>query len=418
MHSYKSDFPLLSSPERQKLVYLDSAATAQKPQVVLDTITEYYTTSNANVHRGVHTLSEMSTTAWEKSRETIAAFFGADSEELILTRNTTEAINGVAYGWADRQLRQNDVIVTTLLEHHSNFVVWQEVARRTGARLEVAGVTDRGRLDLADLEQKLQLPGVKLVALTHVSNTLGTLVPVAKVVKMVRQFAPAARVLVDGAQSAPHLPINFRELDVDFFAFSGHKLYGPMGIGGLLVRRSLLQSEELRPWFFGGGMIGEVRLEGTTFAESLIDRFTPGTPDVASAVGLAAACQYLTEIGMASVASQDGELVQYAIAALEKAPHIRLIGPTTFDESDNKNGIDRVGSVAFLYEGVHAHDVAQILDSEGVAVRSGHHCTMPLHEHCGWPATVRASFGIYNSTTDIDALVNALTKVATIFRHA
>ena len=222
-HTIKRDFPIFSQADRdQPLVYLDSAATAQKPQQVIDAQSAYYTTSNANVHRGVHHLSEVSTTAWEKSRETIARFFGAQTDELILVRNTTEAINGVAYGWADRQLHAGDVIVTTLLEHHSNFVVWQEVARRTGCSVSVVGVTADGRLDLSDLEQKLRQPNVKLVAFTHVSNTLGTLLPLVKVVELVRACAPKARILVDGAQSAPHLPMDFHELGIDFFACSGH----------------------------------------------------------------------------------------------------------------------------------------------------------------------------------------------------
>jgi len=286
------------------------------------------------------------------------------------------------------------------------------VAKRTGCSLAVVGVTDDGRLDVADLERKLQLSNVKLVALVHVSNTLGSLLPLMKVQKLIAKYAPTARVLLDGAQSAPHLPIDFHQLGVDFFAFSGHKLYGPMGSGGLLVRKELLTSEEMQPWYFGGGMIGEVRIGETSFAESLSDRFTPGTPDVASAVGLAAACDYLSGIGMSLVADTHRELTTYALEKLSSVPQVQIIGPTTFTET-----VDRIGSVTFIYKGVHAHDVAQILDSEGVAVRSGHHCTMPLHEHFGWAATVRASFGIYNSTDDIDRLVAALAKVKQVFHH-
>ncbi len=409
----KSDFPIFSQqPSGKPLIYLDSAATTQKPQVVIDAISQYYQTSNANVHRGVHHLAEVSTDVWETSRATIAQFFGANADELIMVRNTTEAINGVAYGWGDYNLSTDDVIVTSILEHHSNFVVWQEVARRTGCSVQVAGVTDDGRLDLSDLEKKLQIPRVKLLAITHVSNTLGTVTPLQKVVELVRQHAPTARILVDGAQSAPHLPINFHDLGVDFFVFSGHKLYGPMGSGGLLVRQALLDSEEMHPWFFGGGMIDEVRLSGTTFAEPISDRFTPGTPDVASAAGLAAACLYLSQIGMHEVAEAEQKIVEYALQQLSQIPQIQIVGATQFEST-----IDRVGSVTFLYEGVHAHDVAQILDSEGVAVRSGHHCTMPLHEQFGWPATVRASFGVYTTVADIDCLVTALAKVPKIFHH-
>lgn len=409
----RKDFPMFSQSISVKpLVYLDSAATAQKPQVVLDAISNYYATSNANVHRGVHHLSELSTTVWEDSKKTIASFFNADTDELVMVRNTTEAINGVAYGWADHHLKAGDTIVTSLLEHHSNFVVWQEVAKRTGCSLAIVGLTDDGRLDLEDLEKKLQLPNVKLVALVHVSNTLGTLLPLMKVMEKVKQYAPTARVVIDGAQSAPHIPIDFHQLGVDFFAFSGHKLYGPMGSGGLLIRKELLTTEEMKPWLFGGGMIGEVRIGETSFAESLSDRFTPGTPDVASAVGLAAACNYLSVLGMSQVALADQKIVEYTLSQLAALPQVTVLGPTTFTD-----GFDRIGSVNFLYKRVHAHDVAQILDSENVAVRSGHHCTMPLHEHFGWAATVRASFGMYTTTDDIDRIVSALGKVQQVFRH-
>lgn len=413
----KKDFPTFSQLVHGKpLVYLDSAATTQKPQAVIDAISNYYATSNANVHRGVHHLSEVSTTAWEDSRQLIAQFFGADVNELIMVHNTTEAINGVAYGWADRNLKAGDVIVTSLLEHHSNFVVWQEVAKRVGCSLVVVGITADGRLDLAEFEKQLRLPNVKLIALSHVSNVLGTVLPLMKVMTMVKQLAPTARVLIDGAQSAPHLPIDFHQLGIDFFAFSGHKLYGPMGSGGLLVRKKLLKTEELRPWLFGGGMIESVSRDETTFADSLSDRFTAGTPDVASAVGLAAACDYLTKIGMRAVADHDATLVAYAYQELEKISQVRLVGPVPASVSTPER-YTRIGSVAFVYESVHAHDVAQVLDSEGVAVRSGHHCTMPLHEHFDWVATVRASFGIYTSKNDIDQLVSTLAKVQQIFRH-
>lgn len=411
--NYAQDFPILATQvDGKPLVYLDSAATSQKPNVVIDAVSNYYATSNANVHRGVHSLSEVSTSVWEESRKTIAQFFGADVDELILVRNTTEAINGVAYGWADHNLKADDVILTSIAEHHSNFVVWQQVAKRTGASVVTVGVTADGRLDLLDLEKKLQLGGVKLVALAHVSNVLGTLLPTVKVMEIVRKHAPSARVLLDGAQSAPHIPVDFHKLGVDFFAFSGHKMYGPMGVGGLLVRKELLATNEMQPWAFGGGMIDEVHLETTTFSESINDRFTAGTPDVASAVGLAAACEYLSAIGIQVVADHDKELVRYALEKLGSVPKVKIAGPTTFSDT-----VDRVGSVTFIYEGVHAHDVAQILDSEGVAVRSGHHCAMPLHEQFGWAATIRASFGVHSSTDDIDKLVTALAKVERIFHH-
>ena len=410
----KADFPILQRTVNGKpLVYLDNAATSQKPLQVIEAISEYYRSHNANVHRGVHALADESTTAWEESRLTIASYFAAEPDELILVRNTTEAINGVAYGWADHNLHQGDVILTSLMEHHSNLVVWQQVSKRTGARLEYISLTPEGRLDLDDLEDKMDAfkTSVKLVALTHVSNTLGVVNPLETVLQLIKAKAPHARVLVDGAQSAPHLPINFASLSVDFFIFSGHKMLGPMGVGGLLVKKELLDKQELKPWLFGGGMISEVYCDKTTFHADSTELFTAGTPDVASAVGLAAACKYLNNIGMQQIAEYDSILVEYALEKLSEVRQLELVGPVT--SQDGK--LDRVGSVAFMYKGVHSHDVAQILDSEGVAVRSGHHCTMPLHTHFNWQATTRASFQIYNSQQDIDQLVDALEKVQKIF---
>lgn len=409
----KSDFPILSRQVNGKpLVYLDNAATSQKPRQVVEAITHYYYTSNANVHRGVHTLSDESTQAWEKSRTIIANFFGADSDELIITRNTTEAINGVAYGWADQHLQTGDVILTTPMEHHSDLVVWQQVCKRTGAQIEYMGLDTSGRLKISELEEYCKNPALKLVALTHVSNALGTKNPVEKIVKTLKSLRPDIKVLIDGAQSAPHMPVNFHDLGADFFVFSGHKMLGPMGVGGLLVSKELLTNNEFMPWLFGGGMIATVDKHTTTFAESLSDRFTAGTPDVASAVGLATACEYLQKLDMRHVAAHDEELVLYTIEQLKMVTGVTLIGPTQALADQN---LDRVGSVSFLYPGVHAHDVAQVLDNEGIAVRSGHHCTMPLHTMFDWQATLRVSFQVYNSKADVDALVAGLKKVATIF---
>ncbi len=412
----KRDFPILRRQVSGKpLVYLDNAATSQKPRQVIEVMTKFYEQHNANVHRGVHTLSDESTEAWESARQTIAGFFGADEMELILTRNTTESLNGVAYGWADHRLRPGEVILTSILEHHSNLVVWQEVAKRTGAVVEYVGLTDDGKLDLADLEVKLDSGKVKLVSLTQVSNTLGAVVDLSRVREIIEaRYQPGERprVVVDGAQAVPHLPVDFAKLGVDFYAASGHKLLGPMGSGILLVKKELLESEEMQPWFFGGGMIAEVSTEATVFSENLVDRFTPGTPDVASAVGLAAACRYLDSLGMEQVTAHDLELVAYALSELQKVPEIKLIGPL---EAGNLAAPDRLGSVAFLHQHAHAHDVAQVLNSEGVAVRSGHHCAMPLHTANEWIATTRASFQVYNSKKDIDALILALEKVTKIF---
>lgn len=412
------DFPLLTASEREKpLIYLDSAATSQKPSVVLNAIQEYYMTSTANVHRGVHALSDASTKAWESSRKKIAQFVGAADEELIITRNATESLNGVAYGWADYHVQAGDVIITTYLEHHANIVPWQEVCRRTGARLEFVGLqAETGRLDLASLKKLLVSYGdkVALVCCTQVSNVLGTVVPIAAVVDLVREIygSQGPKIVIDGAQAVPHIPVNFADLDVDFYAFSGHKMLGPMGVGGLVVRKALLDSGEFHPWLFGGGMIAEVHIDHTVFHPDVRERFTPGTPDVASAVGLAAACDYLSQLSMTAVATHDSQLVAYALEQLQLISQVKLIGPVVADAGAP---LDRCGSVAFTYTGVHAHDVAQILDSEGVAVRSGHHCTMPLHELCHWQATVRASFAVYTTRSDIDAMCAALHTVAKVF---
>lgn len=407
----KKDFPiLLEHIQGKPLIYLDNAATTQKPQAVIDAIVDYYQHANANVHRGVHQLSERSTQLWEDSRRAVAEFFGASDEELIITRNTTEALNTIAYGWGDQHVQAGDLLIATEMEHHSNLVPWQELAFRRQATLQLIPVDEHGRLDMEWLSEivKKEKNRIKLIALAHVSNTLGTLNPIEKIVTLLDSYSSTERplLIVDGAQAAPHLPIHFDKMGVDCWAFSGHKMLGPMGIGGLFVRSELLRSNLFMPALFGGGMIQTVATTSATYAESAIDRFTAGTPDVASLVGLAAACQYLTTLQMTEVAAHDQQLVQYALQKLPENPRVQLIGPV---------GSDRVGSVAFTYEGVHAHDVAQILDSEGIAARSGHHCTMPLHEKFGWAGTVRISFQVYNSETDIDAVWEALKKVDAIF---
>lgn len=407
----KADFPIFNQLVHGKpLVYLDSAATTQKPQVVLDALIKYYTTSNANVHRGVHTLSDASTTALENARGVVTRFFGAQRQELIWMQNTTQACNAVAYGWGAHVLKSGDVIVVSVLDHHSNIVTWQQLALRTGATVVFCDITQDGLLDLDSLESTMRAHGqaIKLLALPHISNTLGTVVSVEAVVKLRNQHAPQARILIDGAQAAGHIPVDFHKLGVDFYAFSGHKMYGPMGSGGLLVRTQLLESGEMQPWLFGGGMIAEVRESHATFHDDLVERFTAGTPDVASAVGLATACEYLSDLGRENVAQHSADLVQYALKKLQSIPAVEIAGSL---ESEK-----RIGSVAFVYRGVHAHDVAQVLDSEGIAVRSGHHCTMPLHLKKGWIATTRASFGVYSTLEDIDALVDGLAKVARVFK--
>lgn len=411
-NALQADFPILRRKvHNMPLIYLDNAATSQKPEVVIGAISEYYRHHNANVHRGVHQLGDESTQAFHTARRRIAAFLGAQVEELIVVRNTTEAANQVAYTWGAAHITPGDAIISTEMEHHSNLVPWQELARRQGAELVFIQVTPDGQLDLNHYQQLLTEYGekVKLLAFTHVSNTLGTLNPVADIVSLTRQHQRQTKsrvaIFIDGAQAAPHLPVLFDDLDVEFYAISAHKMLGPMGMGGLLIKQELLS--DLTPFLFGGGMINEVSLETTSLAEDLEDRFTAGTPDVAGLVGWAAACDYLSQFSWSELLDHDQALVEYTLTQLKQFPQVQIIGPTDVTR--------RVGSVAFVYQGVHAHDVGQILDSVGVAVRSGHHCTMPLHTKFGWQATVRVSFQLYNTTADVDAVVTGLKKVQTIF---
>lgn len=416
----KSDFPIFKRKINGKeLVYLDNSATSQKPQVVIDAISDYYKNHVSNVHRGVHKLADESTDLFENGKTQIAKFFGARKNELIFVRNTTEAINGVAYGWGEQAVVSGDVILVTTLDHHSNIVVWQELAKRKSARLIFIKVTKDGTLDSLDLSEKLNRfsQQIKLFAFPHVSNALGTVLPVKEIVRLVKQSNSAIRILVDAAQSVPHMPIDFSKFGVDFYTFSGHKMLGPMGIGGLLVREVLLKTGEMQPWFFGGGMISEVHESHTQFHEDLSERFVAGTPDVASVIGLTVACEYLQELGMQNVLVHNIKLVNYALQEISKLENIIIVGPSFENNpklNSNIKNPNRVGSVSFLYKGVHAHDVAQVLDNEGIAVRSGHHCTMPLHTSQNWIATTRASFQVYNSKKDVDALVDGLKKVSKI----
>lgn len=400
----KKDFPIFEHPHPsgKPFVFLDSASTSQKPRQVLKAITTFYEKDCANVHRGVYALADRSTQAFEDARLTIASFFKAPASALLLTRNTTEALNWIVPMWLADRLDSTKSMIVTEMEHHSNFVPWQEICRKTGARLKVVSVREDGTLDLDQLETLMDF-SVVAIAVSHVSNVLGTLNPIQQIQKIAQHYG--AEVIVDGAQSAPHLPIDFQDSGVAFFAFSGHKMLGPMGIGGLLVRPDVLKV--CRPALFGGGMIDQVGMDQTTFAD-IPDKFIPGTPDVASAVGLASACTFLTHLGMEKVRDHDASLVRVSLETLRSVPDVQIIG--TLDVAQ------RVGSVAFLYAGVHGHDVAQILDSQGIAVRSGHHCTMPLHKKFGWPATVRASFSVYNSEQDLHALAEGLSKVRSIFR--
>ena len=407
----RQDFPILTCEVHDKpLIYLDNGATSQKPNQVIDAISDYYRNHNANVHRGVHQLGDESTQLFHKSRRTIAHFFGAESDELVVVRNTTEAINQIAYSWGDQHLQADQVILTTELEHHSNMVPWQQLAHRKAARVMHVPVLENGLLDQDVFQHILNDEQVALFVCSHVSNTLGTRNPVEQMSEQLKQKHPNAKILIDGAQAAPHLAIHFDHSPFDFYAVSAHKMLGPMGVGALLVKRAVL--EQLSPFLFGGGMINEVTLDDATWADDIEDRFTAGTPDVAGLVGWAAACEYLKAIGMKEVEEYDNTLVRAAVKKLSKVPEVQVVGII-----DSAHLAQRVGAVSFLYKEIHAHDVGQILDSEGVAVRTGHHCTMPLHHKFGWPATVRVSFQIYNTVEELDVLVEALEKVKKVFRR-
>lgn len=400
----KKDFPIfLRTINDKPLVYLDSAATSQKPRQVLDAERSYYEHYNANVHRGAHTLGDEATRLLAESRQAVARFVGAPkTEEIIFVRNTTEAINLVAYAWGLDNLKKGDVVLSTLMEHHANLVPWQEVARRMGAKLELVGLTKDGQVDMDDYKAKLKLKP-RMVTFTHVSNALGTINPAIEMTKLAHKAG--ALVLIDGAQAVSHMSVDIQAIGCDFYAFSGHKMLGSMGIGVLWGKKEIL--ERMSPFLTGGGMISEVYPDHAMWAE-LPDKFEAGTPNVAGAVGLKTAIEYLEKLGMGDVRKHDQEIIDYALNQLYKVRNLVILGPN--------NSIVRSGSVSFEYQGVHAHDVATILDSEGVAVRSGHHCTMPLHNYLNVAASIRASFNVYTTKSDIDALVLALGKVKEVFK--
>ena len=401
----RADFPILAEQVHgHPVVYLDNAASTQKPLAVLEAMERFYRTQNANVHRGIHELSNRATEAYEQARRTVASFFGiADAAELIWTRGTTEALNLVAYTWGQANLREGDEILLSVLEHHSNLVPWQLLAQRTGARLRFLDIDEQGRLDLSRLDELLT-ERTRLVALAHVSNALGTIHPIRRIADAVH--AAGAVLVVDGAQSAPHLPVRVEELGCDFFAFSGHKMLGPMGIGGLWGRRALL--EAMPPFHGGGDMIDFVELERSTYA-ALPHKFEAGTPYAAGAVGLAAAVEYLDGIGMDAVAAHEHELLDYALAQLGELPELTVYGPRALEE--------RSGVISFTLADIHPHDLATILDTQGVAIRAGHHCAQPLMRRLGVGATARASFYVYNTHTDVDRLVEALHHARRVFGY-
>jgi cysteine desulfurase/selenocysteine lyase len=385
-------------------VYLDSAATSQKPTVVIDAIADYYKNHNANVHRGVHTLGDESTKAFHESRKKIASFFGASADQLIVSDNATASFNHLARWWQSNA-QEGEAILATEMEHHSNLVPWQVAVEKANAKLEIAPIKMPGILDVEALEQLLQKQTYQVVALTHVSNSLGTLNDLSTIIQDIRKYSKNAWIIIDGTQGASHLPINIEKLGVDAYIVSAHKMLGPMGIGGMIVSSRLLA--QLQPFNYGGGMIDEVTTHTTTYIDNKEELFTAGTPDVAGLVAWSVACDYLSAIGMDKVAEHDKELTQYAITKLQDIPFVEVLGPLNVNE--------RVGSVTFLFKEVHSHDVGQVLDSLGIAVRSGHHCTMPLHTKFNWTATTRASFSVYTSSEDVDRLVEGLYKVAEIF---
>jgi cysteine desulfurase/selenocysteine lyase len=409
----RADFPILSRTVRdgRPLVYLDSGATSQKPRQVLDAEREYYEQHNAAVHRGAHQLAEEATDAYEEARAKVAAFIGGAFDEVVFTKNATEGINLVAYAMSNAatagpeaerfRVGPGDEVVVTEMEHHANLIPWQELCRRTGATLRWLGLTDDGRLDLADLDDVVN-ERTKIVAMVHQSNILGTINPTEAVVA--RAHAVGALVLLDACQSVPHMPVDVRALDVDYLVFSGHKMLGPTGIGVLWGRAELLAA--MPPFLTGGSMIETVTMERTTFAAPP-QRFEAGVPNIAQAVGLGAAVDYLEALGMEAVAAHEHALTGYALEQLQAVPGVRVVGPTTNEA--------RGGAVSFTVDGIHPHDVGQVLDDLGVAVRVGHHCAWPVCRRYDVPATTRATFYVYNDAPDVDALVAAVRQAREFF---
>ena len=399
----RADFPILSRATRSghPLVYLDNAATSQKPRQVIDAVADFYRAGNANIHRGLYELSEGATAAFDAARERVARFLGASSPaEIVFTRGTTEAINLVAQSWARGVLKPGDEVLVTGMEHHSNLVPWQLVCQQTGARVRAVPITDAGELDLEAFDRLLG-GRTRLLAVGHVSNALGTVNPVRELTR--RAHAQGALVLVDGAQSAPHLPIDVVELDCDFFACSGHKLYGPTGVGVLYGRAAVLA--EMPPWQGGGDMIDQVTLEHSTWAAPPA-RFEAGTPPIAEVIGLAAALDYVESVGLDRIGAWESELLRLATTRIGELPGVRVVGTAP----------EKAAVLSFLLDGVHPHDLGTILDDEGVAVRAGHHCAQPVMARFGIPATVRASFAFYNTAEEIEALARGVARAGHVFR--
>jgi len=399
----RGDFPLLAA--QPAMHYLDSAATSQKPRAVLDAIREFYETANANPHRGAYALSAAATDAYHDARSSVARFLGvADADCLIFTRGTTESMNLVASSWGRANVRAGDEIVMTALEHHANFVPWQQLAKATGATLRIIELRADQTIDVASMRDVVN-ERTRLVAITHVSNAVGSITPVADVVRIVRSRS-AAVIVMDGAQAVPHLPVDFDTLDVDFYAFSGHKMLGPMGIGGLVGRRALLES--MPPYQFGGDMIEWVHDTDSTW-NVIPHKFEAGTPNAADAVGLAAAARYLGALDMAAVRAHELALLELADARLRAMPGVTVYGPPAAQRS---------GVISFAVDGVHPHDLATIFDQQGVCIRAGHHCAQPLMRRLGVSSTARASFYVYSDATDVEALCGAVEAAQAMFAVA
>ncbi len=402
----RSDFPILHQQVNGKpLIYFDNAATSQKPLSVLNTLQDYYQKYNANVHRGVHTLSAKATDAYEKARDKVAQFVNAKSrQEIIFTRNATEAINLVAYSWGMNNLQPGDEIILSVMEHHSNIVPWQLVAAKTGATLKYVELTPQETFDLQQF-QNLLSQNTKLVSVVHISNTLGCINPVSEICSLAHQWG--AKVLIDACQSVPHIPVDVQQINCDWLVASGHKMYAPTGIGFLYGKLELLQA--MPPFLGGGEMIAEVFLDYSTYAD-LPHKFEAGTPAIAEAIALGAAVDYLTSIGMDKIHACEAQLTAYLFQQLEKIPQIKIYGP-----KPNAKGEGRAALAAFTVNQIHANDLSTLLDQEGIAIRSGHHCTQPLHRYLNAAATARASLSFYNTHEEIDAFIQALKETIDFF---
>lgn len=401
IHQIRADFPILEQQiNGHRLAYLDNGATTQKPQQVIDAIAHYYRHINSNVHRGVHTLSHRATEAYETARDTVQKFIGAASrKEIIFTKGTTESINLVAQSYGRSQLIEGDEIIISTMEHHSNIVPWQLLCEQTGAQLKVIPVDDNGELEWEKFTNLLNTR-TKIVALVHLSNSLGTINPVSRIIEAAH--AAGAVVLLDGAQATPHLSLDVQSLDVDFYALSSHKAYGPTGTGILYAKQALL--EAMPPYQGGGDMIRQVSFEKTTYND-LPHKFEAGTPDIAGAIGMAAAFDYLSALGLDAIAAHETDLLEYAMQRLPEVDGVRVVGTAS----------EKSGILSFVMNSAHAHDIGTVMDSCGVAVRTGHHCTMPLMKRYGLAATARASFGLYNTRAEVDQLIEAMHKVNKVF---